>query len=347
MADNPFSVQVVNPLQSLLYGQQAFKTARDSAKEDELKQARAEAGKLYSSGNAQGAIARLLGANDYAGAGNIATIQKGLAPETSPDIQAFKMARDQGFTGSILDFMKQKAEAGAARTNVSTNIQSGEKEFDKAVGKDYGETFVGLNKASRDSVGAINNLNLMENLTRDPNFYSGTGGEFMTRAKQAGVSTGFLPEGAASANELFQKVSQKSVVDNLGSLGTGVSNADRQFIQGTVANIANTPAGNREIISYGKKIEQRKQEVAKLAREYAKSHGGRIDAGFDDALAQWAEKNPLFPQSATRPPRGSSFSDRFNASYGSEAPEPPRQAPDGNFYVPDPNRPGKYLRVIQ
>lgn len=304
MADNRFSVDVVNPLQALLLGQQAYDTGVKANRERATEQARQEAGQLYGSGNAQGAIAKLLGVNDYAGAGNIATIQKGLAPETSADIQAFKMAQGQGFSGSILDFLKQKAEAGAARTNVNTNIQSGEKEFDKAIGKDYGETFVGLNKAARDSVGAVNNLNVLERLTRDPNFYSGTGGEVMTKLKQAGVSTGFLPEGAASANELFQKVSQKSVVDSLGSLGSGVSNADRQFIQGTVPNIANTPEGNREIISYGRKIEQRKQEVAKLARDYAKKNGGRIDAGFDEQLAQWSEKNPLFPGGAISPYSG-------------------------------------------
>lgn len=240
---------------------------------------------------------------DLTSAAQAAAIQKSLQPESSADIQAYKLyARQQEGAGKVplpfLDFKKQLAEAGAARTNVNTTVQSGEKEFDKAVGKDYGETFVGINKASRDSVGAINNLNLMEKLTHDPTFYSGTGGELMTKLKQAGVSTGFLPEGAASANELFQKVSQKSVVDNLGSLGAGVSNADRQFIQGTVPNIANTPDGNRQIIGIGRKVEERKQAVAKLAREYAGKHGGRIDAGFDDYLAQWSEKNPLFPNAA-------------------------------------------------
>jgi len=291
---NPFEVEVANPLQALLLGQQSFKAAQESAKQDALRQARSQASSLYQSGDTKGALATLLGANDLDGATKVAAISKSLAPpETSADIQGFRLAQTQGFKGSILDYLKEKAAAGAARTNV--NVSSGEKEFDKAVGKDYGETFVGMQKAGRDSGGAINNLNIMEKLTQDPNFYSGTGGEIMTKLKQAGVSTGFLPEGAASANELFQKVSQKSVVDNLGSLGAGVSNADRQFIQGTVPNIANTPEGNRQIIGMSRKIEQRKQEVARLARDYAMKNGGRINAGFDDYLAQWSEKNPLFP----------------------------------------------------
>lgn len=247
------------------------------------------------------AVGSLAALGDLEGAAKVAAIQKATAPpESAAAIQEFKFAQANGFKGGILDYLKEKAAAGATRVN--TNIQSGEKEFDKAVGKDYGETFVGIQKAGRDSGGAINNLNIMEKLTNDPNFYSGTGGELVTRLKQAGVSTGFLPEGAASANEVFQKVSQKAVVDNLGSLGAGVSNADRQFIQGTVPNIANTPEGNRQIIGMGRKIEQRKQEVARLAREYAKGNGGRIDSGFDDYLAQWSDKNPLFQGGAI--PRG-------------------------------------------
>ncbi|TXH33744.1 MAG: hypothetical protein E6Q98_20840 [Rhodospirillaceae bacterium] len=240
------------------------------------------------------AIGSLAALGDLEGAAKVATIQKATAPpETAAAIQEFKFAQANGYRGGLLDYLKEKAAAGATRVN--TTVQSGEKEFDKAVGKDYGETFVGMQKAGRDAGGAINNLNIMENMTRDPNFYSGTGGEIVTRLKQAGVSTGFLPEGAASANEVFQKVSQKAVIDNLGSLGTGVSNEDRRFIQGTVPNITNSPEGNRQIIGMGRKIEQRKQEVAKLAREYASKRGGRIDAGFDDYLADWSEKNPLFP----------------------------------------------------
>lgn len=296
---NPFETQVFNPLQSLMLGQQSYDAGVKANKERALEAARQEAGQMYGGGNAQGAIAKLLGINDYTGAGNIATIQKGLAPETSADIQAFKMAQGQGFKGSILDFLKQKAEAGAARTNVNTNIQSGEKEFDKAVGKDYGETFVGINKDSRNSVGAINNLNLMEKLTNDPNFYSGTGGELVTQAKKAATALGIADANSAAPNELFKKISQKSVLDAAGgSLGAGFSNADRSFLEGTVANIQNTPEGNRQIIGIARRVEQRKQEIAQFARDYAKKHGGRIDSGFDQALAEWTDKNPAFPASA-------------------------------------------------
>lgn len=319
---------------------QIYKAASTDAARKDADAARKDALSLANLGNGSEGYSKAIGSlaalGDLDGAAKIASIQKTLAPENSADIQAFKLAQSQGFTGGILDFMKQKAEAGAARTYANTNIQSGEKEFDKGVAKDYADTFVGYQKAGRDSVGAINNLTLMDNLTRDPNFYSGAGGETVTKAKQIAASLGIADAASAAPNELFQKIASKSVLDaSGGSLGNGFSNADRVFMQGTNANISNTPEGNRQIIRIAKRIEQRKQETAQFARDYAKKNGGRIDAGFDEALAKWAEANPAFPQSATPP------------APKTQPQTAPRQAPDGKFYVPDPARPGKYLQVIQ
>lgn len=295
----------------------------------------------------QAAIPRLIRAGYTDEAAKLASIQKSLSPESSADLQAYNLYSKQETAAGrtpmpFLPFKTKLAEAGATRVNNSTSVtNSGEKEFDKAVGKDYGETFVGINKAARDSVGALNNLNLMEKITQDPNFYSGAGGEAVTKAKQLAASLGIADAATAAPNELFKKISQKSVLDAAGgSLGAGFSNADRSFLEGTVANIGNTPEGNRQIIGIARRVEQRKQEVAQFARDYAKKNGGRIDAGFDTALAEWTAKNPAFPQ-ASGAQRGQ------QQPQATPVPNAPRQAPDGNFYVPDPNRPGKYLQVIQ
>ena len=68
------------------------------------------------------------------------------------------------------------------------------------------------------------------------------------------------------------------------------------FIKNTVPNLQNTPDGNRQIIDTMMKLNERKAQIALLARRYAAQHSGRIDAGFDDALEKWAEENPLFPK---------------------------------------------------
>lgn len=284
------------------------------------------------------AIGNLTAIGDLDGAAKIAAIQKTLAPENSADIQAFKLAQSQGFNGGILDFMKQKAEAGAARTNVNTTVQSGEKEYDKALNKDLADNFLNFQKGGRTAQGALGTLNYLENLTKSPDFYSGTGGELVTKGKQALASMGVTAPDSAKPNEVFGALSNKLTLDAAGgSLGAQISNSDVKFLQAINPNLAATPEGNREIIGYHRKVYQRQQETAKMAREYAAKHGGRIDAGFDQVLADYAEKNPLFPQVV----QGGSSPAKTNA----QPQAAPRQGVDGKMYVPDPDRPGKYLRV--
>lgn len=193
-----------------------------------------------------------------------------------------------------IDTMTGKPSYGPAATNVTTTI-NGEKEQDKVIGKGYGERFNDIQKAGIAAPGTLGTLNLMDKLISDPNFYSGTGGEAATALKRLAVSAGVVGAETAAPNELFQKMAQKSVLDAAGgSLGTGFSNADREYLNGTVPNIGNTPQGNKLIIEVGRQVQQRNLEIARQAREYAKAHGGRLDAGFEDQIAAYAEKNPLF-----------------------------------------------------
>ncbi len=101
---------------------------------------------------------------------------------------------------------------------------------------------------------------------------------------------------AAAPSELFDALSNKVILDGLGgSLGAGISNGDRDFIQRTAPDLAKTPQGNAQLLAYARALAQRQQEVAKFARDYYAKNGRKLDPGFDDALAQWAEANPLTP----------------------------------------------------
>lgn len=277
-------------------GQVYQKASQDAARKEALSLANLGQGNEgYSK-----AIGNLAALGDLDGAAKVAAIQKTIAPESSPDLQAFKVAQSQGFKGGILDFLKEKAAAGAARTNVTTNVQSGEREYDKALNKDLADVFLGYQKSGRNAAGALNTLNYLDNLTKSPDFYSGTGGELVTKGKQALASMGVTAPDSAKPNEVFGALSNKLTLDAAGgSLGAQISNSDVKFLQAINPNLAATPEGNREIIGYHRKIYQRQQETAKMARDYAAKHGGRIDAGFDQVLADYAEKNPLFPAKQT------------------------------------------------
>lgn len=69
MADNPFSVQVVDPLKALLIGQQAYTTGLEANKQQALTDARASAAQSYQAGDTKGALAKLLMGGDLQGAG--------------------------------------------------------------------------------------------------------------------------------------------------------------------------------------------------------------------------------------------------------------------------------------
>lgn len=73
---NPFDVEVVNPLQALLLGQQAYSSGIKANKEQALEQAKQEAGQMLAAGDRQGALAKLLGLGEYQGANTINTIDQ-------------------------------------------------------------------------------------------------------------------------------------------------------------------------------------------------------------------------------------------------------------------------------
>jgi hypothetical protein len=188
---------------------------------------------------------------------------------------------------------QQLAFPGKASTEVNVN-QTAEKAQDSKIGGAYGDTFNELQSSGRNAIGQLNTYRLMEKLIDNPNFYSGAQSGPLLAARRAAAALGIKDADAAAPNELFAKLATQSVLDKLGgSLGAGVSNSDVLTMQNTVANGTNTPEGNRQILQFSKALAQRQIEVSKLARQYAGAHGGRLDPGFDDKLAEYAEANPL------------------------------------------------------
>ncbi|MGF6247084.1 hypothetical protein ABID82_002367 [Methylobacterium sp. PvP062] len=178
-----------------------------------------------------------------------------------------------------------------------TTINMGaEKAQDATVGKAYGDYQVDLATKGRNAGNTLNSLALMEQAARNPNFYSGTGAETVKRANQFLVAMGVKDANYTKPTEVFDALSNKVVLDGLGgSLGPGISNTDRDYIGRTAPTLAQSQAGNLELIAIARSLAQRQQAVSKLARDYAANNGGRLDSGFDQKLEEYAGANPLFP----------------------------------------------------
>ena len=233
-----------------------------------------------------------------------------------------------------------KGKISAVNPTGTTINMGAEKAQDATVGKGYGEYQLDLATKGRNAGSTLNTLALMEQAMKTPGFYSGVGGEGVKRANQFLGALGVKDPRAASAAEVFDALSNKVVLDGLGgSLGPGISNTDRDYISRTAPTLAQSEEGNRNLIGVARKLAQRQQDVSKLAREYAGKNNGRLDSGFDQVLDEYATANPLFPQAR----EGASASAPQEPPQG--APTGSRRARDGNWYAPDPDRPGKYLKV--
>ncbi|CAO4183380.1 hypothetical protein [Methylorubrum aminovorans] len=177
------------------------------------------------------------------------------------------------------------------------NVAPGERAQDAAIGADYGKRFVELQRGATSARSTLSTIDTMERAMNAPGFYSGTGGQGRLAFNRALTSLGITDKETAAPAEVFDALANRLVMESLGgSLGAGVSNADVSFLQRTTPDLAKTPAGNRQLLSIARAVATRQQEVARLARDYAKANNNRLDPGFDDAVAQWAEANPLFPQ---------------------------------------------------
>jgi hypothetical protein len=207
------------------------------------------------------------------------------------DIKEYQQAKREGYGGDFRQWQIDMRQAGAQNITVGS-----EKGYDKTIGEGYGKRFLDIQEGSQTAQRALNALDVMQGAMADPGFYSGAGAEKIKGLKRLGSAIGIANAEGIDSIETFNAMAKQAALDTMGgSLGSGFSNADRDFVLDQVPSLANTPGGNQRLITVQRALNTRKQDVARLAREYATQNGGRIDVGFDDYLAKWSEQNPLFP----------------------------------------------------
>lgn len=285
-------------------------------------------------GKAAGTLASL---GDFDGAAKFAAMQKALAPESTPDIQNFNYANKNP---AFMPFLKQQAEAKSTKINNTTNVNNiAEKEYDKQSAKDFAEMNRKLIEGSQSSRMKIGTLTRLDQLLSDPNIYTGTGAEGILTAKKLAKAVG-VDVGDVSGPEAIRSIGNQFALELRNPAGGAgmpgaLSDKDREFLQQSVPGLGQTPEGNKKIVDYMKRVAQRSVDVDRLRQDYIRKNR-RLDEGFYRELETFSNANPLFPEASQV---------RSTPQQGVAPVQGARQAPDGKFYVPDPNRPGKYLQV--
>jgi hypothetical protein len=149
----------------------------------------------------------------------------------------------------------------------------------------------------RTSMGVYDKL---DSLVQQPGFYSGWGAKKVELAKKMAVAFGIDPK-AVKDIESFRALTNDAIRQEIGSLGTGVSNGDVQFMVAANANLDYSPEGNRQLIGIKRRMAERKVQIAQFARDWKKQTGRKyLDEEFDAELQAWAEANPMFPEAAAQ-----------------------------------------------
>lgn len=191
---------------------------------------------------------------------------------------------------------KTPQEAEALVKSGGINIGGQEKAYEKTMGEEYAKRNIALSQEAQNAVKTLQTINIQENLIQDPSFRSGQG-QALFDAASGFLSRFGIGEADLASNTAFQAFARQSVLDQLGgSLGTGVSNADVSFINGTVANLENTGESIALLLGIKKKVAERQLKVAEIARQWKSDNNTQyLDDRWDAYLAQWSQENPIFP----------------------------------------------------
>jgi hypothetical protein len=160
------------------------------------------------------------------------------------------------------------------------------------------DQFKGLQTAGQQASGKIARYKQLDTLLG--NFEGGKLSPAGLEIASAANSLGFKMSPKLSNAQAADAIGKQLVLEaNGGSLGTGFSNADRDFLQSTVPGILQSAGGRRQLITIGIKTAERQQDVANKARQWQQRFG-RIDAPdatghtFQDYLDAYAARHPVF-----------------------------------------------------
>lgn len=199
--------------------------------------------------------------------------------------------------------------AAAGKPSMLTKINMAqETEENKAIGKELGQQYAGIQSSGMQAPTRISKLQRMAQLSEGVT--TGALTPALTDVAALADSLGVKVDKNLGSKQAFEALSNE-VALSLRSTGDGggmpgaMSDKDREFLKAMTPSLSKTPEGNKLIIESGIKLEQRKQQVAQMAREYRAKN--RTLEGFSSALQKWSDANPIF----TAPDQGKSNGVKF------------------------------------
>jgi len=233
----------------------------------------------------------------YDGQGRVVAQGPEKKEATPAEIRGYQLAQSQGFTGSFFDYQAALKRAGASSQTVINKQEGAEA---KTVGEFFGGSYADIQKAGMNASSKLNRYDRLGSLLEGVS--TGKFTPFGVEVAKTAESLGIKIDPSLPNKEAAQALSGEIALELRNpSGGAGMpgamSDADRQFLVSMVPGLTTTPQGRKLMLDTARKLAQRDQDVARLAREY-RTRNGSIDEGFYNMLSAWSAQNPLFPQSS-------------------------------------------------
>lgn len=278
------------------------------------------------------------GASDPQAAAQFILQQRLAQPKdnSTDDQREYKQAVEQGFKGTLEDWLVGQKKAGASSTTITLPGQ--ESEYAKTFGKAEGDAAASIvptadkSRMALDQLTALKrSLEQMKAAGADPGRYAPLLTELSAYAQGAGIDPKNLglPANAGPA-EQASAILNKLALANIGADQGGLpannfTEADRKFITEIAGTIANTPEGLAGKIDLAERVHNRNLEAETLW------NSGRYDqtteAGYRQFKKDWAayvKAHPLYSTEEMQATKGGTDT----------ADEPTATGPDGKTYVP-------------
>jgi hypothetical protein len=171
--------------------------------------------------------------------------------------------------------------------------------YNKERAKGFADQAAKVQGSGMAAASSLRDLDQLETLYRDPNVAKGAIAENISGLKNLGASfgvdmKGLSSEQAAQAITNKMALASRSTADGGGMPGA-MSDADRNFLKNLQPDLSKSPEGRAKIIDAMRKTAQRQIDVARMANEYEQKNG-RLDAGFDKVVRDYAAKNQMFTE---------------------------------------------------
>lgn len=181
----------------------------------------------------------------------------------------------------------------------TVNVGAGEKAWDTESAKLFAKRYDDLSTQAQSAQQMLGLYDLAQ-AGLDSGVRTGSFGGAEQAVRQMGLALGIGNADKIAGGELLTAVQNRMALqmrspDSGMGMPGAVSDRDLTFLKEAQIGLDRTPEGNRKMLDAFRRLEQRKVEIAQLADQYVQQKG-RMDAGFNQAVREYADANPLFPR---------------------------------------------------